>query len=165
MQHVLCRREDELTKNHRENDNEHISGFMPEAPGHSLYPVASFKKLTDKLNPSRDRLLQKPGQIVKDDSKWFYNVPVCKDTLSGFLKHLTINCNLSQLYPNRSIRVTSVTILSKCQLGTSQKMAVTGHKSVSSLAVYQRVSEEAKLVMGQALLWDKLCYGTSFVQC
>ena len=79
MQYV-CKREYELTKNHRETDNEHISGFMPGAPGHCLYPAASFKKLTDKLNPRCDRLLQKPGQIVKDGSEWFCNVPVGKNT-------------------------------------------------------------------------------------
>ena len=67
MQYV-CKREDELTKNHHENDNELISGFMPEAPGHNLCPVSSFKKLIDKLNPRCDRLWQKPRQIVKDDS-------------------------------------------------------------------------------------------------
>ena len=85
MQYV-CKREDELTKNHRENDNELISGFMPEAPGHNLCPVSSFKKFIDKLNRRCDRLWQKPRQIVKDDSKWFCNVPLGKNTLSGFME-------------------------------------------------------------------------------
>ena len=61
---------------------------MPEAQGHNLCPVSLFKKLIDKLNPRCDRLWQKPRQIVEDDSKWFCNVPVGKNTLSEFMKHL-----------------------------------------------------------------------------
>ena len=80
MQHVLCRREDELTKNHRENDNEHISGFMPGAPGHCLYPATSFKKLFDKLDLRCDRLWQNPRKIVKDDSEWLCNASMGKNT-------------------------------------------------------------------------------------
>ena len=151
MQYV-CKKEDEPTKNHHENDNELISGFMPEAPGHNLCPVYSFMKLIDKLNSCCDRLWQKPRQIVKDDSKWFCNVLLGKNTLSGFMKHLSIKCSLSLSYTNHSIRVTGATIFSKCQFGSSQIMApATGHKSVSSLAEYQRVSDEEKLVIGQAL--------------
>lgn len=42
-------------------------------------------------------------------------------------------------------------MLSKGIYGPSQIMAVTGHKSVQSLTVYQRVDEEEKLRMGQSI--------------
>ena len=38
----ICKAVDEFTKNHRENDKEAISGFMPEIPGSELCPVNSF---------------------------------------------------------------------------------------------------------------------------
>jgi len=49
---------DEFTKNHRENDKEAISGFMPEIPGSELCPVSSFILYIDKLNPKNDKLWQ-----------------------------------------------------------------------------------------------------------
>ena len=67
------------------------------------------------------------------------------------MKCLSINCQLSRLYTNHSIRVTGATILNQCKFSASQIMSVTGHKSVSSLAIYQRVSDQEKLDMGQAL--------------
>jgi integrase len=46
---------------------------------------------------------------------------------------------LSQIYTNHSIRATGAIILGRnCSM--AQTMAVTGHKSASSVAVYQRVS-------------------------
>jgi hypothetical protein len=50
-----------------------------------------------------------------------------------------IKIYLSQIYTNHSIRATGATILGRnCSM--AQIMAVTGHKSASSVAVYQRVS-------------------------
>ena len=67
------------------------------------------------------------------------------------MKQLSAKCGLSCVYTNHSIRVTGTTILSKSQYGSKQIMSVTGHKSVSSLAVYQRVSDAEKLNMGKSL--------------
>ena len=55
---------------------------------------------------------------------------------------------LSQIYTNHSIRATGATILGRnCSMPMAQIMAVTGHKSASSVAVYQRVSSKEKQVM------------------
>ena len=64
---------------------------------------------------------------------------------------LSRNCELSTVYTNHSIRVTGATVLSQENFAPNQIMSVTGHKSVSFLAIYQRVSNKEKLEMGQTL--------------
>ena len=60
--------------------------------------------------------------------------------------------NKKDIYTNHSIRATGATILGlgrNCSM--AQIMAVTGHKSASSVAVYQRVSSKEKQVMGDII--------------
>ena len=125
---------------------------MPEAPGNPMCPVASFERYISKLNPKCDRLWQHPlGSYQDKDTTWYANRPVGRNYLQKFMKDLSTKCKLSQAYTNHSVRVTEATILNQCQFSTSQIMAVTGHKSVSSLAIYQRVSDGEKLDMGLAI--------------
>ena len=58
--------------------------------------------------------------------------------------------NKKDIYTNHSIRATGATILGRnCSM--AQIMAITGHKSASSVAVYQRVSSKEKQVMGDII--------------
>ena len=58
--------------------------------------------------------------------------------------------NKKDIYTNHSIRATAATILGRnCSM--AQIMAFTGHKSASSVAVYQRVSSKEKQVMGDII--------------
>ena len=58
--------------------------------------------------------------------------------------------NKKDIYTNHSIRATGATILGRnCSM--AQIMAVTGHKSASSVSVYQRVSSKEKQVMGDII--------------
>ena len=58
--------------------------------------------------------------------------------------------NKKDIYTNHSMRATAATILGRnCSM--AQIMAVTGHKSASSVAVYQRVSSKEKQVMGDII--------------
>ena len=148
----VVKRKDELTKNHRDDDSESFSGLMPEYPGSELCPVRSFEKYVEKLHPKCDALWQRPKEFLNSsDSEWYYNAPVGEKTLNKFMKNLSVKTGLSQVYTNHSCRTTGATILSKCGFNNAQVMSVTGHKSVSSLAQYQRVSSEEKLNMGTAL--------------
>ncbi|CAG2243962.1 unnamed protein product [Mytilus edulis] len=67
------------------------------------------------------------------------------------MSDLSESANLSQIYTNHSIRATGATILSKNMYGPAQIVAVTGHNSVQSLTVYQRVGNSEKIEMGQTL--------------
>jgi len=139
-------------KNHRENDKEKTSGIIPESPGSEYCPVQSFAKYISKLHPSCDRLWQKPRDDFDDSDKtWYYNAPIGEKTLGNFMTSLSKLCRLSQIYTNHSIRATGATILAKNNYCDAQIMAVTGHKSVAALSMYQRVENEDKIKMSKSL--------------
>ncbi|CAG2214467.1 unnamed protein product [Mytilus edulis] len=144
---------DELTKNHRFNDKENVTAIMPEQPDSPSCPVAAFQKYISKLNPKCNRLWQRPlGSFYEDSASWYCNSPVGRDTLAQFMNKLSKLCSLSQVYTNHSIRATGATILTESRyFADAQIMSVTGHKSVSSLAIYQRTSDKAKFQMGQII--------------
>ena len=64
---------------------------------------------------------------------------------------LSAGLGLPTIYSNYSVRATGATLLSQAKFNNAQIMAVTGHKSVSSLAVYQRVSDSEKIEMGKSI--------------
>ena len=72
--------------------------------------------------------------------------------LQGFMPLISTECKLSRRYTNHSIRATNTTILKRNNFTDAQVMSVSGHKSASSLAVYQRVSEPDKVAMGNVLM-------------
>ena len=148
----VTKKVDELNKNHREQDKESYCAFMSECPGDPKCPMASFEKMLGLLHPQCDSLWQRPRDLFHtEDTIWFYNKPVGANTLSLFMKKLSGNHKLLQIYLNHSIRVTGATLLSRQQYGSKQIMSVTGHTYVSFLAVYQRVSDTEKLHMGLSL--------------
>ena len=144
---------DELDKNHKENDREaHLSGVMPAMPGHPLCPVASFSKYIEKLNSAVPDLWQRPKtKFNTNDQVWYTAQKIGENKLRKFLSTLSKKCELSTVYTNHSLRVTGITILSRNLFQTKQIMSVSGHKSTSSLAIYQKVSTQEKMDMGTCL--------------
>ena len=149
---------DEMQKNHHESDSEIITGHMPEmktADGntHPLCPVKSFYLYTEKLHPDNNSLWQRPAKnFPKDESKpWFEKTTVGHNTHEKFMSTISTKANLSKRYTNHCIRVTGITNLTRANFNVKQIMAVSGHKSVESLALYQRVQSNEKLVMGMSL--------------
>ncbi|KAJ8321176.1 hypothetical protein KUTeg_001301 [Tegillarca granosa] len=87
----------------------------------------------------RHRLWQRPlDSFVETSDVWYCNRAVGKDTLGKFMPEL--------------IRTTGVTILTKRNFSAAQIMSLTGHGSVSSLAIYHRVSDDEKVQMDQAII-------------
>lgn len=143
---------DELTKNHGPNDDERVSGYMPEMVGDERCPVASFGKYVSTLDPDFDRLwCYCKDSFDPDDACWYTKRPVGVNALNTFLPLLSSKCELSQIYTNHSLRATGATVLYQNDHSASEIMAVTGHKSVSALAVYQHTSSNQKMVMGTTL--------------
>ncbi|CAC5391259.1 unnamed protein product [Mytilus coruscus] len=143
---------DELVKNRRSNEKENFGGFMTENKDSPLCPVKSYEKLLSKLHPENNRLWQRPRDTFCDnDSVWYTKQGLGKDSISSFMTKLSKACCLSKIYTNHSIRATGTTALFKNKFADSQIMAVTGHKSVNSLAVYHRVSDQEKEEMGHAI--------------
>ena len=55
---------------------------------------------------------------------------------------------------NHCIRFSGVTNLTRANFTAKQVMSVSGHKSVESLALYQRVHEDEKMMMGLCLTYS-----------
>ena len=148
----IIKKTDELTKNQRESDREKISGHMPaDSEVSDICPVRSFETYLSKLNPDCNRLWQYPkDSFSASDECWYTKKPIGKDSLASFLSNLSRKVGLSKVYTNHSIRATGTTILGRI-CSTAQVMSVTGHKSASSVAVYQRVSNKEKQAMGDII--------------
>ena len=148
---------DEMTKNHHEKDSELITGAMPEMKNPDgtfakMCPVRSFTNYINALDKKADFLWQKPkNKIPKSSLPWYIAQQVGHNTHEKFMGKLSEKAQLSQHYTNHCIRVSGITNLTKANFTSKQVMAVSSHKSVESLAIYQRVHEDEKLMMGLCL--------------
>ena len=149
----ICKIEDEATKIHRETDQPIQTNYMMENKGDKYCPVCSFKMYMSHLEPSNPFLWQTPNNKPKNPNSpiWYTKGHLGKNTLGAFMRELSKNCELSQHYTNHCIRVTGSSILSRCKFNDKEVMSMTGHKSVQSLTVYQRVNQQKKMEMGQVL--------------
>ena len=152
---------DELTKNHKETDNAIITAFMPSildsnGQPHKNCPVASFKLYVDHLHEACKFLWQTPNPAAfhKGNHVWYKNSRIGEATLGAFMSSLSNSTGLSYRYTNHCVRVTGATNLTRANFTANQIMSVTGHKSVNSLAMYQRVNSNEKMMMGMSLAFN-----------
>ena len=143
---------DELMKNHKELENI-VSGVMPKNKTDPLCPVDSFRKYLSHLNPENDYMWQTPLDKVNTEMSqiWYGRQHIGKNPLRTFMSDLSEKCKLSQIYTNHSIRVTGCTVLNRCNFSASEIISVSSHKSVQSLAIYQKTQYKQKVNMGNAL--------------
>ena len=154
--------EDELTKNHREKDSELVAGFMPQilnADGtpHKLCPVIPYKNC--KWTESNcDYLWQKVNLKKHSRGKfpWFDNARIGKNPHSTYMSDLSELIGLDEQYTNDSIHVTGVTNLTHGHYTPHQIMSISGHKSIQSLSIHQRVKKDEKMMMGMSLMYSLL---------
>ena len=148
----VVKAKDELTKNHKEIGSI-ISGIMPQNKDDRLCPVSSYVKYTSHLNPENEFLWQTELKKVdmEKDAIWYGKNKIGKNPLAKFMSVVSEKCGLSKIYTNHCIRVTGASILTRLKFSASEIMAVTGHKSVQSLAVYQKTDDKRKSEMGNVL--------------
>ena len=72
-------------------------------------------------------------------------------TLGEKMKCISKEAELSKIYSNHSIRATAVTILDKCGYDARHIMAVSGHKSVSSIRSYFKTDTSTKKQMSESM--------------
>ena len=150
---TIVKKKDELTKNHRENDapKKATTGVMA-ATGTDDCPVKSFLKYKSKLHPDQERFWCYPKDAYHpDDVTWYTKKPVGHNTLSTFLPTLSEKVGLSRRYTNHSCRSSTATTLHEEGYAPAAIQSVTGHKSLSSLAIYQTTSDEQKIEMSDTL--------------
>ena len=143
---------DEETKNNKEIDQDIITGFMPEMRGDKMCPVTSYLRYINALSPRSEKLWQilKFDHFPTDRSTTYYYGNMGHNKLDSFVSDV---CKLvgTPKYTNHCLRVTAVTNLSRENYSNKQIMSITGHKSSSSLEIYQKVNASEKLDMGQSL--------------
>ena len=152
---------DEKQKNHKEYHNPIITGYMPQllddtGRPHKLCPVRSFENYTFTLNKDVEYLWQTPNDAAfnRGEPKCFKKGRVGEGKLGMFMQEISALCELSRKYTNHSIRVTGTTNLTQASFSPNQIMSITGHKSVNSLAMYQRVHGDEKVMMGVSLAYS-----------
>ena len=130
-----------------------LVGIMPENPDDPLCPVKSYVKYHGHLNPENSYLWQVPLKNVnmEHDPVWYTRGHIGKNPLAKFMTNVSKYCELSKVYTNHCIRVTGASILTRMQFSASEIMSVTGHKSVQSLAIYQKTDHKKKEEMGNVL--------------
>jgi site-specific recombinase XerD len=149
QQYIIHR--DSLTKTRRENNNEGYSGHMYEIPSSSKCPVASFLTLKAVLNPAQECMWQRPKSRAPSEGPWYTNAPLGVNTLGNKMKTISQRAGCSLSYTNHSLRATTVTVLDEAGFASRDIMAVTGHKSESSLKHYVRTSNSKKQDMSMII--------------
>jgi len=141
---------------------------MYETPGEPTCPVKMFEKYISHLNPMCNRLWQRARDTYSDDdSIWYQNRPIGKSTLSNFMATICKLCNISTRYTNHCLRVSTINLL-KSNFSDSDIMCISGHKSVESLKLYERTTEDEKEKMSDCItnsIINKNDYDTSEKYC
>ena len=87
---------DEETKNHKETDNDIITGFMPEIPNCKMCPVQSFLTYLYSLSPECENLWQVPKFTdfpANPRIRTYYGLtPTGHNTLEGFVGKIAKDC-------------------------------------------------------------------------
>jgi len=147
----LSKVRDELTKNHREDDEAEEGGVMYATEG-LWCPVASFEKYLQHLNPNNEFLFQRPNKEVSSNTVvWYDNMVVGERSLGDMMKRISKEANLSRIYTNHSIRATAVTILDKSGFEARHIMTVSGHRNESSIRAYSKTDQTTKRRMSETL--------------
>ena len=141
---------DELTKNHRENDEIEDAGIIA-AKNDELCPVKSYEKYISKLNPKVEFLFQRPKKVALKDGPWYDAQVVGVNSLEKFMTNTSGDAKLSQRYTNHSIRATTITLLDGEGYESRNILTVSGHRSANSLRSYCRTNLKTKYKMSEAL--------------
>lgn len=144
---------DEFLKNHREDDSKMQEGGRMYATGGANCPVASYECYISKLNPLCPFLFQRAKRVIREDSKvWYDNAAIGVNYLGKMMASISEIASLSTRYTNHSIRATCVTLLDKSNFDARHIMAISKHKSESSIRSYShKVTGERKRDMATAL--------------
>ena len=152
---IVVKVSDELTKNHRtgEKKKDIERGFMCEDKSDPTFcPVENFITYKSRLNPDNPWFFQDPKPTVVTDGVWYTKKKLGYNRLSSFMPMISEKAELSQVYTNHDIRATGITVLSRLGFKSADIMEVSGHRSVSSLTIYQKTSREDRLKCSIALM-------------
>ena len=88
----------------------------------------------------------------QEDTVWYCNSPLGKNSLANFMSDISKAAKLSMVYTNHSVRATSITIMDNGGITGRHIMKVSGHRSETSLKSYSnRVSDKKKKEISDVL--------------
>ena len=121
-----------------------------------LCPVRSFENYINALDKTIDFLWQRPKNKFPKNKEfpWYITKQVGHNTHEKFMGELCKKMDLTKHYTNHCIQVSGVMNLTWVNFTAKQVMSVSGHKSVELLALYQRVHEDKKMMMGLCLTYS-----------
>ena len=143
---------DEETKNHKNTDDAITSAFMPEMPGDKFCLVSSYVHYFNALSPKSDSLwttLIFTPFPVNRKTTW-YNGTLGHNKLDNFVANICKDLGKDD-NTNQCLRSMTITVLGRLDYGNKQIMSVSGHKSSTSLDMYQKVNDAEKMSMGTDL--------------
>ena len=149
----IARAVDEETKNHKETDQDIISGFMTEQKDSKYCPVDSYLCYFETLLPRSENLWQTPkfDKFPTDGTKTFYYGKMGHNKIDNFVGDICELLKFPRRYTNHTLRATAITNLKRENFNDDQIMSITGHKSSSSLDIYQKVNSSEKIEMSECL--------------
>ena len=127
---VVEKTKSELTKNYQgtSNEEEGTVGTMF-ATGTPSGPVASLEKYILKRNNETDMLFLHPrNSYMENDSVWYRNEPVGKNTLQHLMKNLAKLVGLSKEYTSHCITYTCITLHGYCGFQSRHIKTISGHR-------------------------------------
>ena len=99
-----------------------------------------------KLNPECEALFQFPRRNWKpSDNVWYENRPLGINKLSAMMKDISSAAGLSRIYTNHPVRATAITLWANAGLTNREIMAISGHRSESSLQSYHNMPSVQQL--------------------
>ena len=144
---VLSR--DFLSKNHQGG----LTGTGHTSAGCITDPtqVSAVRRYLSVLHPACDRLFQRAMLTARAGSTWYMNMALSHNLLGKMMFEISAAANLSRTYTNHCVRATAICRLKSCNIEDRRICAVSGHKNVSSLQSYDRVSNAEAVAMAKAL--------------
>ena len=95
--------------------------------------------------------LKSPPPHLKSKAVRTALLKIGSNPLAGFMSRIATHTKLSKMYTNHCTCVTGCTFLARNNFYANQIMSVNGHHSLNSLAIYQKVSDDEKMVMGMSM--------------
>ena len=98
-------------------------------------------------------LWQQPKELseLMDTDLWYKLKKLGPNPLISFMSRILHSADLPRVYTHYSIRAAGTTFLHCNNFSSKQVMSITDHKSLNSLAIYEKVSTNEKLAMGMSI--------------